>query len=523
MNNQNKTRKKHLVEYANGPSLEEINGTIEVPKGMSFWKTLFAYSGPGALVAVGYMDPGNWSTSITGGQNFQYLLMSIILISSLIAMLLQYMAAKLGIVSQMDLSQAIRARTSKPLGIVLWILTELAIMATDIAEVIGGAIALYLLFKIPLVIAVFITVFDVLLLLLLTKIGFRKIEAIVVALIFVIFIIFAYQVALSHPDWAQVIKGLVPSAEAFSSSHAVNGQVPLTGTLGIIGATVMPHNLYLHSSVVQSRKIDHDDPEDIARTLRFSTWDSNIQLTMAFFVNSLLLITGVAVFKSGAVTDPSFFGLFDALSNPDTMSNHVLAQVASSGVLSVLFAVALLASGQNSTITGTLTGQVIMEGFVHMKVPLWVRRLITRLLSVVPVLICVIMSSGKSEVQEHIAINNLMNNSQVFLAFALPFSMLPLLMFTNSRVEMGNRFKNSWIIKGLGWISVVGLIFLNMKGLPDQIEGFFGDKATASQLAFADSIAYALIVLIIVVLIWTVVELYKGNKRYEEKLQFENS
>jgi manganese transport protein len=201
-----KEQKPRLIQHANGPSLEEINGTVEVPKGKGFWKTLFAYSGPGALVAVGYMDPGNWSTSITGGQNFQYLLMSVILMSSLIAMLLQYMAAKLGIVSQMDLAQAIRARTSKKLGIILWILTELAIMATDIAEVIGASIALYLLFNIPLVVAVFITVFDVLLLLLLTKVGFRKIEAIVVCLIFVILFVFVYQVALSDPNWGMYLK-----------------------------------------------------------------------------------------------------------------------------------------------------------------------------------------------------------------------------------------------------------------------------------------------------------------------------
>lgn len=258
-NSDTATRKHHLIEYANGPSLEEINGTITVPKDLGFWRTLFAYSGPGALVAVGYMDPGNWSTSITGGQNFQYLLMSVILLSSLIAMLLQYMSAKLGIVSQMDLAQAIRARTSKTLGIVLWLLTELAIMETDIAEVIGGAIALYLLFNIPLVIAVFINVFDVLLLLLLTKIGFRKIEAIFVALIVIIFIIFAYQVALSKPEWRAVFQGLLPRSEAFSTSRSVAGQTPLTGALGIIGATVMPHNLYLHSSIVQSRKINHDD------------------------------------------------------------------------------------------------------------------------------------------------------------------------------------------------------------------------------------------------------------------------
>lgn len=513
-----KKTKHHLIEYANGPSLEEINGTIDVPKGMGFWKTLFAYSGPGALVAVGYMDPGNWSTSITGGQNFQYLLMSIILMSSLIAMLLQYMSAKLGIVSQMDLAQAIRARTSTSLGIVLWILTELAIMATDIAEVIGGAIALYLLFNIPLGVAVFITVFDVLLLLLLTKIGFRKIEAIVVALIVVIFIIFAYQVALSNPVWGDVIKGLAPSAEAFSTSHLVNGQTPLTGALGIIGATVMPHNLYLHSSVVQSRKINHNDKKDITRALRFSTWDSNIQLTMAFFVNSLLLIMGVAVFRSGSVEDPSFFGLFEALSNPGMMSNSILAHVANSGILSILFAIALLASGQNSTITGTLTGQIIMEGFIHMRVPIWLRRLVTRLLSVIPVLICVLMTRGKSSTEEHIAINNLMNNSQVFLAFALPFSMLPLLMFTNSQVEMGKDFKNSWIVKVLGWISVVGLIYLNMKGLPDQIKVFFGDDPSNSQIILSNNIAYIIIILVLFTLAWTIFELYKGDKRYAKKV-----
>ncbi|EGJ26454.1 Nramp family divalent metal transporter [Streptococcus porcinus] len=516
MNSQDhdKSPKNRFINYANGPSLQEINGTIDVPKGMSFFKTLLAYSGPGALVAVGYMDPGNWSTSITGGQNFQYLLISIILMSSLIAMLLQYMAAKLGIVSQMDLAQAIRARTSKQLGIVLWILTELAIMATDIAEVIGGAVALYLLFHIPLEIAVFITVFDVLLLLLLTKVGFRKIEALVVALILVIFFVFAYQVALSHPIWSDVIKGIVPSAEAFSTTHTVNGQTPLAGTLGIIGATVMPHNLYLHSSVVQSRKLDHHNKKDIARAIRFSTFDSNIQLTVAFFVNSLLLIMGVAVFKTGSVADPSFFGLFRALSNPSIMSNSILAHVASSGMLSLLFAVALLASGQNSTITGTLTGQIIMEGFIHMKVPTWVRRLVTRLISVIPVLICVFLTSGKSAIAEHIAINNLMNNSQVFLAFALPFSMLPLLIFTNSKIEMKDDFKNTFLVKVLGWISVIALIYLNMKGLPDQIEGFWGDHPSHHQIMVADSIAYVVMLSMILLLIWTIYELYKGNDKY---------
>ncbi|TGD22733.1 divalent metal cation transporter [Companilactobacillus suantsaicola] len=514
--------KHKLIEYANGPSLQEINGTVDVPKGKGFFKTLFAYSGPGALVAVGYMDPGNWSTSITGGQNFQYLLMSVILLSSLIAMLLQYMAAKLGIVSKMDLAQAIRARTSRSLGIVLWILTEFAIMATDIAEVIGGAIALYLLFHIPLVIAVFITVGDVLVLLLLTKIGFRKIEAIVVCLILVILFVFVYQVALSNPDWGGVFAGLIPTGKTFATSPTIGGQTPLNGALGIIGATVMPHNLYLHSAISQTRKVDHADEKSVAQNVRFSAWDSNIQLTAAFFVNALLLIMGVAVFKSGAVEDPSFFGLYQALSDTSTLSNGVLIAVAKSGILSTLFAVALLASGQNSTITGTLTGQVIMEGFVHMRMPLWLRRLVTRLISVIPVLICVMLTSGKSAIDEHEALNTLMNNSQVFLAFALPFSMLPLLLMTDSATEMGDKFKNANWIKFFGWLSVIALTVLNLIGLPDQIKAFYGDHITSGQSLQATIIAYLLIAAVLALLIWTILDMHKGNERLKNVLAKEN-
>ncbi|WP_225426320.1 Nramp family divalent metal transporter [Apilactobacillus timberlakei] len=513
MSENNSHAKKGFVQYANGPSLDEINGKISVPKGMGFWKTLFAYSGPGALVAVGYMDPGNWATSITGGQNFGYLLMSVILISSLIAMLLQYMAAKLGIVSQMDLAQAIRARTSKSLGIVLWIMTEFAIMATDIAEVIGGAIALYLLFNIPLILAVFLTVFDVLILLLLTKIGFRKIEAIVVCLIVVILLVFVYQVVLSNPSWGGALEGLIPLPKTVAQSPSVAGMTPYQGAMGIIGATVMPHNLYLHSAISQTRKINHDDKEDVARTIRFTTWDSNVQLTFAFFVNALLLIMGVAVFKSGAVQDTSFFGLFDALNNTKMLSNPILISVAKSGILSTLFAVALLASGQNSTITGTLTGQVIMEGFINLKVPLWARRLITRLISVIPVLICVSMTAGESTLKQHAAINDLIENSQIFLAFALPFSMLPLLMMTNSKEEMGNHFKNSLWVKILGWISVLGLTYLNLNGMHDSVAGFYGDNITAAQDSQAGVIALIINVLIIALLVWTLVELHLGNKR----------
>ncbi|WP_125607965.1 Nramp family divalent metal transporter [Lapidilactobacillus bayanensis] len=507
-----------LVEYANGPSLEEINGTVEVPKGKGFWRTLLAYSGPGALVAVGYMDPGNWSTSITGGQNFGYLLMSVILISSLIAMLLQNMASKLGIVTQTDLAQAIRAHTSKKLGVILWIMTEFAIMATDIAEVIGAAIALYLLFGIPLIIAVFLTVLDVLVLLLLTKIGFRKIEAIVVSLILVILLVFVYQVALSDPNWGAAIKGLVPSAGTIATQPTVRGMTPLSGALGIIGATVMPHNLYLHSAVSQTRKINHDDEDEVATAVRFSQWDSNIQLSVAFVVNALLLIMGVAVFKSGAVKDPSFFGLYEALSDTSTLSNSVLITVARSGILSTLFAVALLASGQNSTITGTLTGQVIMEGFVNMRMPLWARRLVTRLLSVVPVIISVAMTSRLNTIDQHEALNTLMNNSQVFLALALPFSMLPLLMLTDSKVEMGSRFKNSTWVKACGWIAVIGLTFLNMINLPDSFAAFLGAKATAAEIQAAHIFAYVVIVLIVALLAWCITDMY----RYDKKLAAED-
>jgi manganese transport protein len=228
---------------------------------------------------------------------------------------------------------------------------------------------------------------------------------------------------------------------------------------------------------------------------------------------------GVAVFKTGAVKDPSFFGLFDALSNTSMLSNGILIAVAKSGILSILFAVALLASGQNSTITGTLTGQVIMEGFIHMKMPLWLRRLVTRLISVIPVLICVAMTSGQSPIRQHEALNTLMNNSQVFLAFALPFSMLPLLMMTDNSKEMGERFKNTLWVKVLGWFSVLALTFLNMKGLPDNIASFFGDNPSASQLTLAHTIAYVIIVAIVLLLIWTVYDLYQSRNKMPQRFE----
>ncbi|MCO7175041.1 Nramp family divalent metal transporter [Sporolactobacillus kofuensis] len=432
-----------MMQYSNGPSLEEINNTVKVPKKAGFWKMLAAYSGPGALVAVGYMDPGNWITSIQGGAQYAYTLLSVILISSLIAMLLQSMSAKLGIVTGMDLAQATRKATNKPVSFVLWILTELAIMATDIAEVIGGAVALQLLFKLPLLVGVLITTLDVLLLLTLTKVGFRKIEAIVATLIATILVVFLYEVLLSNPSVSQILAGYIPSPEIATDKGA------LLLALGIVGATVMPHNLYLHSSIVQARQFERND-KGKKQAIKFSTIDSNISLSVAFVINCLLLILGAAMFYGHASNLGRFTDLYNALSN-----SQIVGTIASP-VLSTLFAVALLASGQNSTITGTLSGQIVMEGFIRMKMPMWLRRIITRLIAVVPVLICVILYGGRED-----AVEQLLLYTQVFLSIQLPFAIIPLTIFTSSKKMMG-KFANPAWIKYLSWTIAIILTCLNV-------------------------------------------------------------
>lgn len=431
-----------IFTSANGASLEEINNTVSLPKNAGFWKKLAAFSGPGALVAVGYMDPGNWITSIQGGSQFGYTLLSVILLSNLIAMLLQGMCAKLGIVTGMDLAQATRKATSKPVAIVLWILTELAIMATDIAEVIGGAIALQLLFHIPLLVGVLITTFDVLLLLLLTRVGFRKIEAIVATLIATIFIVFLYEVILSNPSMGPLLRGFIPSTEIATNGHM------LLLALGIIGATVMPHNLYLHSSIVQTRQFERNT-EGKREAVRFATIDSNIQLSIAFVINCLLLILGAALFFGTSSDLGRFTDLYNALSD-----NAIVGAIASP-LLSTLFAVALLASGQNSTITGTLSGQIVMEGFIEMKMPTWLRRIITRLLAIVPVIICVIIYGGRED-----AVEKLLLYTQVFLSIQLPFAIIPLTIFTSSKKLMGEFANPAWM-KYLAWTIAITLTILN--------------------------------------------------------------
>ena len=305
------SRKEHQVmfaeEEAGSKSLDEINGSIEVPKNAGFWKTLLTYTGPGILIAVGYMDPGNWITSIAGGAQFKYTLLTVVLISSLTAMLLQAMAARLGIVTGKDLAQLTRERTGKVTGFILWIITELAIMATDVAEIIGSAIALELLFKIPLIVGIIVTSADVLILLLLMRLGFRKIEAIVAVLVAVILMVFTYEVLLSQPDVGQMLQGYIPSPTILTNRSE------LYLALGIVGATVMPHDLYLGSSISQTRAVDRKDPKAVHRAIRFSTIDSNIQLSIAFVVNSLLLILGAALFFGTNSDLGRFVDLFNAL------------------------------------------------------------------------------------------------------------------------------------------------------------------------------------------------------------------
>ncbi len=438
--------KKKIFEFDDqgGKSLDEVNGSIKVPDNAGFWKTLFTYTGPGILIAVGYMDPGNWITSIAGGAQFNYSLLSVVLISSLIAMLLQAMTARLGIVSGKDLAQLTREHTSKRTGLFLWVVTELAIMATDIAEIIGSAIAIKLLFNIPLIIGILITSADVLILLLLMKLGFRKIEAIVATLVAVILLVFAYEVFLSSPDTTKVLSGYLPSSSILTNKSM------LYLSLGIVGATVMPHDLYLGSSISQTRAIDRRDRSAVKKAIRFTTIDSNIQLSLAFVVNSLLLILGAALFFGTHSDLGRFVDLFNALSN-----EKIVGAIASP-VLSMLFAVALLASGQSSTITGTLSGQIIMEGFIHLRMPLWAQRLLTRLLSVTPVIIFAIYYHGNEA-----KIENLLTFSQVFLSVALPFAIVPLVIFTSSEKIMGE-FANRMWVKICAWVATVVLIVLNI-------------------------------------------------------------
>lgn len=435
-------------------SLSEVNQSIAVPKNASFWRTLVAFIGPGALVAVGYMDPGNWITSVVSGATYKYLLLSVILVSSLIAMQLQQMAGKLGIVTKSDLAQATAAHLPKKLRYLLFIVIELALMATDLAEIIGSGIALHLLFGWSLLFSIFITILDVFILLSLMKLGFRKIEAIVSTLIATILIIFLYLVILSKPSLSGILHGYLPNASILDLKQS-GVDSKLTLALGIIGATVMPHNLYLHSSISQTRKVNYESQDSIKQAVRFMTWDSNIQLTLAFVVNSLLLILGASLFYGHASEINAFSQMYAALQNSE------IAGSIASAALSTLFAIALLASGQNSTITGTLTGQIVMEGFLKLHLPQWVIRLVTRLVALAPVMIVAVLYGSQESVLDQLIVY-----SQVFLSIALPFSIFPLVYFTSNRKIMGEFVNSKWNTI-LGYLVTIVLTLLNLKLIID--------------------------------------------------------
>jgi manganese transport protein len=397
---------------------------------------VLAFAGPGYLVAVGYMDPGNWATDIAGGSKFGYTLLSMVVLSNLMAMFLQALSAKLGIATGRDLAQACRDQYSRHVSFALWIVCEIAIAACDLAEVLGSAVALKLLFGLPLLAGVVITALDVLIVLALQGRGFRLIEAFVVTLIATIAACFAYEIFFAQPLWHDALRGVIPRGEIFRNREM------LYIAISILGATVMPHNLYLHSSIVQTRAFG-DSVRDRKEALRYAVFDSTLALAFALFVNAAILVLGAAAFHTR--------GLHNVAEIADAYK--LLSPVLGVSAASTLFACALLASGQNSTLTGTLAGQIVMEGFLDIRLKPWVRRLITRVLAITPAII-VIGVAGEGKVTALIIL------SQVVLSFQLPFAIIPLVQFTGSRARMG-AFVNSRATQVIAWLVAAAVLFLN--------------------------------------------------------------
>lgn len=418
------------------PSLPESHRSVPFLSSASWLRKIFAFAGPGYLVAVGYMDPGNWATDIAGGSKFGYSLLSIILLSNLMAMFLQALSAKLGIATGRDLAQACREHYSRRTTIFLWIVCEIAIAACDLAEVLGSAVALNLLFHLPLLAGVLITALDILVILALQGRGFRLIEAFVVTLILTIAGCFGYELFFAQPLWREAAHGFLPQAETLRNREM------LYIAIGILGATVMPHNLYLHSSIVQTRAFGAS-VRDRREALRYAVFDSTFALGFALFVNAAILVLGAAAFHHR--------GLHDVAEISDAYK--LLSPVLGVSLASTVFAVALLASGQNSTLTGTLAGQIVMEGFLEIRLKPWLRRLITRSLAILPAAL-VIGIAGESKVTALIVF------SQVVLSFQLPFAMIPLIQFTGSRAKMGE-FANSRPVQILAWLVAAIILFLN--------------------------------------------------------------
>jgi manganese transport protein len=429
-----------------GTSLSEVFGTISVRPSGSLWKRLIAFLGPGYLVAVGYMDPGNWATSLAGGSKFGYALLTIALLSNLMAIVLQALCARLGIGAGRDLAQACRDAFPTFVAIPLWLLAEVAICATDLAEVIGTAIGLNLLFNIPLELGVLITALDVFLVLWMQNLGFRWVEAFIVALLGVIAVCFGIQIALANPEWGAVIRGFAPTTEVLRNPDM------LYLALGILGATVMPHNLYLHSGVVQTRRFG-ESLADRRDAIKLATIDSTVALCFALTINASILILAAATFHKIGKTDVAELD----------QAHSFLAPLLGSALAPTLFGIALLACGLNSTVTATLSGQIVMEGFINIRLPGWARRLITRSIAIVPAATVTIWygESGTAK---------LLILSQVILSLQLPFAIVPLVMFTADRRKMGALVAPRWLT-AIAVIIAAIVIALNVKLLMDFIRG----------------------------------------------------
>jgi manganese transport protein len=426
-----------------GPPLIEVFRTVKIPRGkVGWWRKLFAFSGPGYLVAVGYMDPGNWATSLAGGSAYGYTLLSVIMISNLLAILLQALALKLGVATERDLARACRDHYSRPVSFLLWVGCEIAICACDLAEVIGSAIALNLLFHLPLVWGVCLTALDVLVVMYLQNKGFRYLEALVISLIGLIGACFLFEVLASHPVYLDLLGGLAPKPEILRNPGM------LFVAIGILGATVMPHNLYLHSAIVQTRDYERT-PEGKREAVKYAGIDSALALMGALFINGAILVLAAAVFHHAGKTDVA--EIQDAY--------KLLSPMLGVGFAGTFFAIALLASGQNSTLTGTLAGQIVMEGFLDLRLAPWLRRLVTRLLAIIPAIIATAIygESGTAK---------LLVWSQVVLSLQLSFAVFPLVMFTSDKAKMGPLVNAPWL-KVLSWAAAIVILLLNLKLLSD--------------------------------------------------------
>lgn len=418
-------------------SLSESFSTVKVPQNAGFWRKFFAFFGPGLMISVGYMDPGNWATDIEGGAKFGYTLLFVILLSNFFAIILQHLSVKLGIATERDLAQACRGHYSKPVNFVLWLFCEIAIAAMDLAEVIGTAIALNLLFGVPLTYGVIITIIDVFIILMLQKRGFRWLEVFIASLVFLVLACFAYEVLIAQPNVQDLLSGFIPKKEIIENPQM------LFIAVGILGATVMPHNLYLHSSIVQTRAYERTE-KGKKEAIKFASLDSTLSLLLAFFINAAILILAAATFHGTPYSDIADIG--DA--------HQMLEPLLGTSLAGIAFAVALLASGQNSTLTGTLAGQIVMEGFLNLKIKPWLRRMITRLIAVIPAFFVTLFAGEKGTAE-------LLIWSQVILSLQLPFAVFPLIQFTNDSSKMGN-FANAFWLKIMVWIIGLIILFLNV-------------------------------------------------------------